>query len=146
MNFVDLNRQFSPLDIDRNQDQEPDFDWLAYSDRKLDWGEILKHRRVVLLAEALSGKTQELQNRAKVLSEAGYPAFFVRIEDLADDGFEAALDAVSIQSFQCWKTDPRADAWFFLDSVDEARLNGKRFENALRKFENELGLNHLVSR
>jgi hypothetical protein len=26
MNFVDLNRHFSPLDIDQNQDQEPTFD------------------------------------------------------------------------------------------------------------------------
>lgn len=143
MKFIELDRCFAPLKID----QEATLDWGLGWGRKyggwLDWDELLKRRRVALLAEALSGKTEELRHRVNKLNEAGKNAYFVRIEDLADESFEAALDAAAVESFEAWKAAIHTEAWFFLDSVDEARLNGKSFDTALRKFSKNLGLANL---
>ncbi|MFY7914583.1 MAG: hypothetical protein ACOVPA_07940 [Rubrivivax sp.] len=87
---------------------------------------------MVLLAEALSGKTKELEHRAVALRREGKPAFFLRIEDLADDRFEASLNDDDKAAFHSWTAADSGEAWFFLDSVDEARLNGKKLATALR--------------
>jgi len=143
MEFIDLDRLFVPL----AKDKDAIIDWSPHWGRKyggwLSWTDLLTHRRVVLLAEALSGKTKELEFRARFLNKQGFPAFFVRIEDLADRGFEAALHEHDVESFRTWKRIDSGDAWFFLDSVDEARLNGKRFSNALQAFCRELGCANL---
>lgn len=106
--------------------------WLA-------WADLLKLRRVVLLAEASSGKTVEFRHQCEVLASQGRAAFYVRIEDLADDGFENALEARALAVFNRWRGQASGeDGWFFLDSVDEARLNHKSLEKALRRFAREL--------
>jgi hypothetical protein len=51
---------------------------------------------VILLTEAASGKTEEFRHQCDVLKAAGSPAFFLRIEELADQGTEAALDSGSV--------------------------------------------------
>lgn len=143
MNFINLDRHFVPL----ANDKDATIDWGPHWGRKyggwLSWPDLLTRRRVVLLAEALSGKTKELEYRTKLMKEQGRLAFFVRIEDLADRGFEPALDETEVELFKTWKVASAGDAWFFLDSVDEARLNGKRFSNALQTFRRELGLANL---
>lgn len=62
MAYIDLNRTFAPI----GKDAEPD---LAFGPRWglkyggwLTWKELLSRRRVVLLAEASSGKTEEFKN------------------------------------------------------------------------------------
>lgn len=143
MDYIDLDRHFAPL----KKGEEPTLDYTPHWGRRvggwLNWEQLVQHRRVALLAEALSGKTWELEHRVKVLRAEQKPAFFVRIEDLADGGFETALDAEDVTAFRGWKDGSVKDAWFFLDSVDEARLNHKSFPNALRAFRNELGLANL---
>src|ERR1700753_2323813 len=132
MAFVDLNRNFASL----AKDQEGVVEAHRYWGRligSLSWPDLLKHQRVVLLAEAQSGKTEEFRHQAEQLSKNGKSAFFVRIEDLADEGFDAALDPSALTRFQQWIKSSE-EGWFFLDSVDEARLNHKSFETALRKF------------
>lgn len=134
MDFVDLDRLFVPL----KRDAEAALEWGPHWGRKyggwLDWPSVLGHWRVVLLAEALSGKTKELEHRADVLKRDGRPAFFLRIEDLADDRFVAALNDQDKTAFHTWETTGTGEAWFFLDSVDEARLNGKKLVTALQTF------------
>ncbi len=133
MPFAELQRNFAPL----RKDQEPTLEIGRIWGRKigvwLGWPELLEHRRVVLLAEASSGKSAEFRNQADILSATGQAAFFITIEELADHGFEAALEPASAQTFEQWRGGTR-DAWFFLDSVDEARLNRKSFETALKRF------------
>ncbi|MGJ5080386.1 hypothetical protein [Bradyrhizobium sp. HKCCYLS3013] len=90
-----------------------------------------------MLAEAYSGKTEEFRHQCETLNADGKPAFFLRIEDL-DQGTEQALDRESTERFRAWLTAP-GEAWFFLDSVDEARLNRKNFETALRRFAKDIG-------
>ncbi|MFK4536194.1 hypothetical protein ABIA00_004377 [Bradyrhizobium ottawaense] len=137
MNFIDLKRYFVPL----KEDQEPSLDigrmWGPRVSGWLSWDDLRLRRRVILLAEAYSGKTEEFRHQCEVLQGEGKPAFFLRIEDL-DQGTEQALDGASTKLFRDWLAQP-SEAWFFLDSVDEARLNRKNFDSALRRFAKEIG-------
>lgn len=136
MSFVDLSRCFVAI----GKDQEPALDAGVWGLRYLgwlDWARLLENRRVVLLAEASSGKTEEFGHQQRVLSSQGKPAFFIRIEELADQGFEAALEPSSARAFEEWRGGT-GEGFFFLDSVDEARLNRKSFETALKRFAREL--------
>lgn len=140
MDFVDLHRCFVPI----HKDQEASLDvgriWGRRAAGWLDWPALLKKQRVVLLAEASSGKSDEFRYQQRRLAAEGKPAFFVSIEQLADDGLDAALDVAGTQAFAAWKagTEP---GYFFLDSVDEARLNRKNFDAALRRLARGLGAN-----
>jgi hypothetical protein len=137
MKFVELDRSFVPV----AKDKEPVFNaeiWGRKYGGWNSWADLLQRRRVVLLAEASSGKSEEFTNQQAALEAAGKIAFFMRIEELADQGFEAALEANSADRFKLW-IDSKDEAYFFLDSVDEARLNQKSFETALKRFARDLG-------
>jgi hypothetical protein len=123
-------------------DQEPNLDigrfWGGRYSGWLNWEELLRRQRVILLAEAASGKTEEFRHQCGLLQASGNPAFYLRIEDLADQGTEAALDGVSVKLLDTWLAGT-GEGWFFLDSVDEAKLNRKSFDGALRRFAKDLG-------
>ncbi len=143
MDFVDLDRQFAPI----QKDKDAELDWSLQLGRKygnwLDWNELLEYRRIVLLAEASSGKTKEMEQQALKLKQQGLSTFYVRIEDLVDRGFVESLRREDALLFDDWRLTETEGAWFFLDSVDEARLNNKSFQTALRNFGNELGSEYL---
>jgi hypothetical protein len=134
--YVDLKRNFVPV----AENAEPDLAigrlWGRRYDGWLDWPEVLDHRRVVLLAEAQSGKTEEFKHAAAGLRERGHAAFYATIEQLAEGRFR--LSPAERILFDTWKAGPHR-AWFFLDSVDEARLNRKKFDDALRHLVAEVG-------
>lgn len=138
MAFMDLDRAFAPL----HKGQEPSLDigrfWGGRYSGWLNWEELRRRRRVVLLAEAASGKTEEFRHQCELLQGSSKPAFFLRIEELADRGTEAALDSASAHFLESWIAGS-GEGWFFLDSVDEARLNRKNFDTALRRFAKDLG-------
>ena len=100
MNFVDLHRNFVAL----ANDQEPSLEigrlWGARLGDWLGWEELRRRRRVILLAEAASGKTEEFRHQCDVLKAAGSPAFFLRIEELADQGVETSLDSEGAKQFE----------------------------------------------
>lgn len=135
--FVELDRCFVPT----SKDQEPSLDVGRIWGRKisgwLNWSDLYKYRRIVLLAEASSGKTAEFRNQVDRLSADGKFAFFTRIEELADQGIIATLEPPAAKLFQKWRS-TGGKAFFFLDSVDEARLNRKNFETALKRFAADL--------
>lgn len=133
--YIELKRNFVPV----AQDAEPDLSIGPLWGRKyggwLDWAEVLDHARVVLLAEAQSGKTEEFKHAALGLRDGGHPAFYATIEQLAEGHF--SLSPPERTLFDSWKKGS-GHAWFFLDSVDEARLNRKRFDDALRQLAAEV--------
>lgn len=97
------------------------------------WPELCDERRVVILADAGAGKTYELKAQAERLVAKGKAAFFIRIEDI-DASFGSAFEVGSAEAFEDWLAGT-GDAWFFLDSVDEVRLEEARaFENAIQAF------------
>ncbi len=111
-------------------------DLLSYSSNEVSWQDLIEgHNRVVILAEPGAGKTSELKSQAQRLSQSGSAAFFLRIELLLDLDVPSALDDLSlISSYSEWLQSIE-HGYFFLDSVDEARLvNQAAYDVALRKF------------
>ena len=100
---------------------------------RTEWGALRDLYRCVILADAGAGKTFELRAEAVRLAERGRPAFFIRIEDI-DEAFGTAFEVGTPEAFEQWLSGT-GDAWFFLDSVDEVRLEAPRaFETAIRAF------------
>ncbi|HDS1204232.1 TPA: hypothetical protein QD004_003565 [Shewanella algae] len=130
---IPLNRQFSPVP-QTQEDAEKDeisFSW-GYG-KPNTWDDLDCEFRCVILAEAGAGKTEEFRQRARTLQAQGKPAFFIRIEDIDRDFYEA-FEVGEESQFELW-LNSTSEAWFFLDSVDEARLSSpKAFEKAIRQF------------
>lgn len=136
------NRIVTTIPLDRQfYEWHGDGDRLAHSqyraaaglsDGLLEWPELLAKRRVVILAEAGSGKTEELWGQARQLQAAAKFAFYATVQDVGRDGLEKALKPAERPRLEAWckSTDP---GWFFIDSIDEAKLDNIRLEKALRQ-------------
>lgn len=133
--WIDLQRRLVPVEQSSGVDLA-DAIWFEPDERDgLTWEAVLSTPCTVLLGEAGSGKTTELRGQAERLRTAGRIAFFVPIEHLAKDGLATAVEG-----------DPRLDAWrqgsepgwFFLDSVDEAKLSGESLDRAIAKLKEAL--------
>lgn len=133
-NYIQLNRIFSPISPKQNFDvSNLDYSLNLKYGEKNSWEDLLTEYRCVILAEAGAGKTKEFEECAKRIQADGKYAFFIRIEDIEND-FVNEFEVGDEEQFDEWlaSTDP---AWFFLDSVDEARLvNPKQFHKAIKKF------------
>ncbi|MBZ9849665.1 hypothetical protein LB565_16900 [Mesorhizobium sp. CA14] len=139
--YVDLDRHFSPLpeSVELGDDYE---NRIAYGlSPPSRWADLLKEYRVIILAEAGAGKTEEIRHTAIKLRDEGKDAFFIRLEYLPDgieDAFEGGQTG-NFDEFQQWKSS-QGEGWIFLDSVDEARLvSPQRFELAIRVLSKALG-------
>ncbi|ULB09615.1 hypothetical protein ORIO_06725 [Cereibacter azotoformans] len=132
-NHVHLDRTFSPL-LATDKDAE-DHEIMAFVEgrRPVDWAGVENSHRAVILAGAGIGKTHEMKRRAEEKREADKAAFFIRIEDI-DEDFELSLEVGDDEAFEGWLSSSD-DAWFYLDSIDEARLDDPRtFAKAIRQF------------
>jgi len=135
--FIDLGRHFVALSKDREYDEDYETQIAFGSASAVTWHDVLEKRRVVVLAKAGAGKTEEIRNKTRELRRQGKRAFFLRLEHISKD-FEIAFDIGDFAEFQEWLAG-EDEAWFFLDSVDEARLGDpKDFELAIRKFSRRL--------
>jgi len=131
MAYIDLNRSFVSIPKDREFDDG--YDSYLFRRSQTTWKDILELNRVVILAEAGSGKTEEITATAKRLRVEGKRAFFFRLELLSGD-FDKSFEEGSPEEFKDWLLS-YDEAWFFLDSVDEVRLQGPvQFEQAIRNF------------
>ena len=138
MTYVDLHRRFSSIEPDQPFSAEA---WQGLSRSYvggLGWDELLERPRVVVLAEAAAGKSAEFRARVDVLRQEKRNAFYVTVESLASYGLDGSLGREDAALLASWHQGS-APAWFFLDSVDEARLNHKGVEQALNRFARELG-------
>jgi hypothetical protein len=130
---VPLQRQFSP--VPKSQEETEKDELLSFFGhvKPKTWDDLVLEFRCVILATAGVGKTEELRHQASVLSDQSKPSFFIRIEDIEAD-FYRAFEIGEEAEFQAWLQSTE-EAWFFLDSVDEARLeNPRTFDKALRRF------------
>lgn len=138
-NYIQLDRQFSLLPRNKTDEHFEYQSESIYSD-KLQWESLLLEYRTVILAEAGAGKTTEFIQQAKKLEAEGKFSFFIRIEKILDKDFIEFFLVGDEDSFDEWlqSTD---EAWFFLDSVDEARLkNSEQFHDAIRRFSRKIKL------
>ena len=131
--YVPLDRQFSPVPQSQEEAESDEILSVWGNVKPKTWDDIDHEYRCVILAAAGAGKTEELRQRASVLANLGNPSFFIRIEDIETD-FYKAFEIGEEAQFQSW-LQSTGEAWFFLDSVDEARLeNPRAFEKALHCF------------
>ncbi|WP_019099820.1 NACHT domain-containing protein [Pseudomonas putida] len=130
--FIQLNRTFSKILIDADVTDDANLNVRLGRSGTLIWSDLLAHHRVVLLAEAGSGKTEEIRNIAHRLRSEGKPAFFLRIERVKDF-FEGAFEVGTYDEFTTWCRSG-TEGWILMDSVDEAKLRSPfDFEVAMRK-------------
>ncbi len=132
-NHVPLDRQFwiIPESQESADKDEIDLYW-GFAEFKT-WIDLDREFRCVILAEAGAGKTEEMRYRASLLADQGKPSFFIRIEDI-EANFDEAFEVGTRSQFRAWLQSTET-AWFFLDSVDEARIESPRaFEKAIRRF------------
>jgi hypothetical protein len=138
--YVDLGRHFHQFTEKELGDEE----LLAASNehygwsQSLSWADLLARKRVVVLASAGSGKTEEMVQMTKKLVGDKKNAFYVRLEELAGANFEALLKHEDIELLKAWRESASAQAWFFLDSVDELKLTQRSLESALRSLSRAL--------
>ena len=128
---IDLDRRFEPWPLDQLHD--PEFLHAARSFGNLiDWPKLLKHRRVVLLAEPGSGKTTEFELQSSRLQAIGKHSFDVTLLKIGQKGFADALSPQERTRFQHWR-DSGEPAWLFLDSFDEAKQASYRIVDVLKE-------------
>lgn len=140
--FIELNRRFRKLERAAKPEEAAvesyttDFLWQVGG---LSWDDLLKENRAIVLGEPGSGKSWELRERAKLLNSHGAFAFFVRLDQLVERELPKLFDADEQSRFNRWKQS-RNVAYFFLDSVDEAKFRKiSDFHATLSRFRNELG-------
>ena len=132
MEFIDLQRRFHDLTDKELGDAEILVSLSEYEfGPSIGWSELLKYDRVVLLAEAGSGKTVEIREQAKRLAGEGRFAFFVALESLDREAIGGLLSAADEKRFETWKANGQEPAWFFLDAVDELKLTKGKLDRAL---------------
>ena len=137
MKFIELNRTFKSPDKSEN-----DYSYLLSPQRgagDTTWEDLLREKRVVVLASAGSGKTEEFRQQAAKIQTAGGLGLFFAIEELADQSVSDCLNAADELALANWRANAQP-GYFFLDSVDEAKLRDKHaFRRALRKLAKTLG-------
>lgn len=104
-NFIELDRRFTPLGRGaRSEDValESYTRSLLGQDPGLGWNEIIQNRLVVVLGEPGSGKTWEFRRRSELVSASGAFAFFVRLDQIASQPPETALQSEDVERFQRW--------------------------------------------
>ncbi|EEF24218.1 conserved hypothetical protein, partial [Ricinus communis] len=135
MTVIPLNRRFVEW---HDESRDPALH-LRYSSPEsgLTWHDLHQRRRVVILAEAGSGKSVELEQRARELSMAGKFAFYATVQDVGRDGLDRALGRSAKQQLDAWRQSDQS-GWFFVDSIDEAKLDNVRLDRALRQIATDI--------
>jgi hypothetical protein len=128
---ISLNRRF--FEWDDKEPPDPEIR-LAFGleEGGVGWDELLLKRRVVILAEAGSGKSTEMAERARITAASCRYSFHATVEDVGRDGLEQALSVSGQESLNAWRAS-NEEAWFFIDSVDEAKSGGIRLEKVVRR-------------
>jgi len=119
--LLELHRTFGKYTEPQTEDD--DIDWYSYFStdrRRLSWNDLQQNKVTVVLGEAGIGKTAELQLQAARMKLSGWPSFFISLNELATVDWDVALGD-DLPSFQAWLHSSQ-DGFFFLDAVDEARL------------------------
>lgn len=137
--FVELGRTFLPADERQDKEDAARNSYLHFGLDGSSWDDLLQSRVAVILAEAGSGKSTEMEAQAEKLHLPARPAFLVQLQALAAGSLEDALLPPMVARLRAWRAS-REDGLFFLDSVDESRLlTVEGFRSALRSFAHGIG-------
>ena len=132
MSVVALDRRFAEWREDQEPPDSEIYEALGLGETGVGWDELLLQRRVVILAEAGSGKSTEMAERARMTTASHRYAFHATVGDVGREGLEGALGGRDREGLAAWRASTD-DAWFFIDSVDEAKSSKVRLEKVLRR-------------
>jgi hypothetical protein len=133
--YIPLSRHFRPVSADEAEYRSQREMAHAFGKSiEQGWEIVLAARRAVVLAEGGNGKTEEFRQQVRKLKAGGHFAVFVPVEDLDNASLDDALDVSDEALYTTWKTSDQA-GYFFLDSVDEARLTQKSFARCVRNLQ-----------
>jgi hypothetical protein len=127
---IALSRQF--IEWHEGEYSDPDFALRFIRSGLMSWETASARHRVVVLAEAGSGKTTEMREQTRIRREAGQFAVYATVEDVGREGLDSALGTRDQARLASWRGSD-GSGWFFVDSVDEAKLSGIRLEKAIRR-------------
>ncbi|WP_430414029.1 hypothetical protein [Parasphingorhabdus sp.] len=138
MGFIELDRNFISLQADQEYRAEvlEGISLRAWQGDK--WPHLLEQQRVIVLAEAASGKSEEFRQKSLAIRQNRGFAIYLPIERLEKNGLVGSLSKDDKEAFEKWQYGD-TPGWFFLDSIDEARIHQKDIEHALNCFRDELG-------
>jgi hypothetical protein len=110
-----------------------------YLGKTIGWSTLLESQRVLLVAEAGTGKTHECEAQAETLFQRGEAAFFLRLETAAANGIRSSLfGEVLKKRFDEWRASSSQIGYFFFDSIDELQLVHGDFRDALKRVHEDL--------
>lgn len=135
MAIIPLDRRFFAWTSDGPTDPEL---LSLYRGGGLRWNDLLEKHRVVVLAEPGSGKTAELGEQARLCNAEGRFCFLATVQNVGTKNVEAALGSAKWAELLSWRASGQP-AWFFLDSVDEAKSSNIRLAEALRLVSDAIG-------
>ena len=99
--YIELHRLFNEIPTSLSDEKDLS-DFYSLGTKSGDsWDGLLIKDRIIILAEAGSGKTVEIREQAKKLSAEGKCSFFIKIEDIKDN-FENAFEFGDISQFDTW--------------------------------------------
>lgn len=137
---IRIQRRFFDLDDKMLADFDRPSLWRAFgASASCDWIELLKSPRVLLISEAGSGKTHECKSEQKRLWDAGEPAFYLELAELAKGELDALLTPDEATRLEAWRIAQSELATFFLDSIDELQLTRGSFRTALNRMAKTVG-------
>ncbi|HBJ85807.1 MAG TPA: hypothetical protein DDZ88_18420 [Verrucomicrobiales bacterium] len=135
--YIDLGRLFRAHDEKAAADDAAAESYLSHWSRSglTAWPELLEIPGVqIVLGEAGSGRTYEFRAKANKLRTEGKEAFSLSLHKLATMEARQAMDAEDLQRLSSCLEAGR-DVWFFLDAVDESKLQrAGQFREALDRF------------
>jgi hypothetical protein len=128
---IPLDRRFVEWSESEASDPELRARWgFKHQDRT--WDSLLTKQGVVILAEAGSGKSEELKEQAaRKIAAAGF-AFYAFVQDVGRQGLNEALHPRDRGKLIEWQKS-NSQGWFFIDSIDEAKFDGVRLDHACRE-------------
>ncbi len=142
--FVELDRRFDELPADQSAESNALQSYTQVSALLglrpgMSWDELLNKRVTVVLGEPGSGKTWEFREKTTALNNARKIAFYIELEQLVADRLAEIFDERTRSRFERWQQSSQ-DAFFFLDSVDEAKFRKiSDFYKALDRFVEGIG-------
>ena len=143
--FIELGRRFRDLRAAESEQGDGEVTDILSSlgqfvwDTSVGWTELLERPRVVILAEAGSGKTAEMREQERRMLEEGRSAFYVQLETLDKEPMTGLFSQAERQRFDAWKGGGQESGWFFLDAFDELKLARGTLDRALRRFSVDVG-------
>jgi len=129
--MVPLDRRFIPW-TDKDEGDPEVMSYLLASRDAFTWKDLLAKHRAVILAEAGSGKSTEMAEQVRLSLAAGRYTFFATVQSVGRRGLISALGRAAAARLEQWRISDQP-AWFFFDSVDEAKARDVRLDDALRE-------------